>query len=521
MSFDTTTVMIGENGCGKSSLLKAIEICLGRGAPEGSFALNSRDFHRPPSGEEPQKYLEIELRFRQFDTDNRPSKLRQPCLCDRNGRLDFQLQVRAERNDDAKKPTVEFQILGPSGSCPDPLVTLKELRRLLPFLPVRNVLSRPKPGVGLSPEQRARDEVEWYVRAALSEMADAEQFPEEILAFVHQALEGLAEQLQGRAARLPREERSLILAPLSPSGSWEQLAVLLKGSGARSLAILAFVGAFLRARGEQMLEDDVHPLVAIEEPEATLHPLMVTSVWDVLYRLPAQKLVTTNSADLLAATPIDSLRRLSRHPSGRVDVFGVASNGMSLDDLRRVAYHLRVRRGTALFMRFWILVEGETEFWLLAEAARALGVDLRQEGIECLEFAQSGLAPIAILANHLGIGWHILVDGDKAGQHYRQQALTLAEAGLGKVTMLKERDIEHCLWQHGYDAVYRQAAGVSGRSRRDKPHDVITRAIRQLSKPRLALLMGEEMRSPGSPGVPEPLETVLRDALRRTRANGP
>lgn len=513
--------MIGENGCGKSSLLKAIEVCLGRQAPEGAFALSWRDFHRPASGDEPAQRLQIVLRFCQAQPDLSPHRLRQPELCDENAQIDFELSVTAIRVNEVKPPQVEFEVVGRTGRRVDPAPVLTELRRMMPFLTVRNISSRPKPGVGLSPEHRARDEVEWYVRAALSEMADAERFPEETLAFVHRALEELAEQVAGRLSTLPAEERSLVLAPMSSSGSWQQLATLLKGSGARSLAMLAFVGAFLRARGDQRLDDDVHPIVAIEEPEASLHPLMLTSVWDLVQRLPAQKLVTTNSADLLAATPIDSLRRLVRNGQGEVKVFDVASDGLSLDELRRLAYHLRVRRGTALFMRFWILVEGETEFWLLAEAARALGIDLRQEGIECLEFAQSGLAPIAILANHLGVGWHLLVDGDKAGQHYRQQALSLNSGELGEVTMLRERDIEHCLWHHGYDDVYRRAGGVTGRSRRDKPHDVITRAVRALSKPRLALLLGEEMRAPGSPGVPEPLQRVLKDALRRTRANGP
>jgi putative ATP-dependent endonuclease of OLD family len=188
---------------------------------------------------------------------------------------------------------------------------------------------------------------------------------------------------------------------------------------------------------------------------------------------------------------------------------------MGVDDLRRVAYHLRVRRGTALFMRFWLLVEGETEFWLLPEIARALGIDLRAEGVECLEFAQSGLGPLARLANHLHIGWHMLSDGDRAGQSYGHQATALAHRESSRITVLRERDIENCLWEHGYHRVYMEAAGLppGAKPRRGRAGEVIGRAIKSSSKPHLAILLGEAMRAPGSPGVPEQLETMIRDAV--------
>lgn len=522
ISLDDTAIMIGENGCGKSSLLKAIEVCLGRGAPVGSFALTARDFHRPGFGLPQQESMLLELRFReQPGQPDRWPRLRQACLTDKHGRLDFKLRVRARRGEAGSHPQIDFRIEGVAGPCSDPEGTLAELRRIMPFLNIRSALVRRKPEPGLSADERARREVELYVRAALVEMVDEEELSPETLNLVYKTVEGLVERFEGRRAALPADSESLVMAPMSPSGSWEQVAALLKGSGARSLAMLAFVGAFLRARGEQALEPDVYPLVAIEEPEANLHPLMVTSVWDMVQRLPAQKLITTNSADLLAATPLDALRRFVRDGQGRVRVYAVPSSEMSLEDLRRVAYHLRVRRGAALFMRFWILVEGESEFWLLSEAARALDIDLRQEGIECVEFAQSGLTPLIRLANQLKIGWHLLADGDRAGQHYGQQAWPLTNPEQGGVTVLREKDLEQCLWHHGYSEIYRQAAGITGRSRRDKPQDVIAVAVKMLSKPRLALMLGEAMRAPGSPGVPEPLEAIVREAVAWSRAHGP
>ncbi len=522
LGFDDTTLLIGENGCGKSSLLKAVEVCLGRGAPNGGFSLSPRDFHRPREAQ-PSERLTIELGFIEQEgaAESSYPKLREPALLTTNGWLEFTLKVQARRVNDTDQPEIVFALEGPGGVCTHPNEILAELRRVLPYLTIRQHFDRPKPEDGLSAEERARREVEWHVRAALDEMVDSDGLSQETLQHVHRALDEVVERFEGRVSNEPRDSEALILAPMSSATSWQALATLLKGSGARSYAMLAFVSAFLRASGVQAFESDVHPLVAIQEPEANLHPLMVSAVWDLVQRLPTQKLVTTNSADLLAAASIDGLRRLVRDTDGRVQVFMVPNDQMSLDDLRKVAYHLRVRRGTALFMRVWILVEGESEFWLLSEAARAMDIDLRQEGIDCLEFAQSGLIPLATLANHLGIEWQMLTDGDRAGEQYRQQAEPLAQAGLGRVAVLRDHDLEHLMWNHGYAGVYRQAAGITGKSRRDKAHDVIPIAIKMHSKPRLALMLGDAMRASNSPGVPKPLAEIIEYAVARARAHGP
>jgi hypothetical protein len=42
---------------------------------------------------------------------------------------------------------------------------------------------------------------------------------------------------------------------------------------------------------------------------------------------------------------------------------------------------------------------------------------------------------------------------------------------------------------------------------------VIRLAVKRLSKPGLALVLGQAMTSPGAPGVPEELERLLREAV--------
>lgn len=521
LALDATTVLVGENGCGKSSLLRALEIGLGPLAPEGDFVFRRDDFHRGPPGES----TEIRLGFRFQETSSAEPQLwpilRRPEWLDEEGRIDLWLRVWARQEGDACRSS--FVLQGPGGGHPD-LAALAELRRVVPFIRIRHQ------GAGngeesteteMTLEQRARQRVEQSIQRSLAALIDVEVVPEEVVSQARQSVEEVLGRWDHERLEASEDPRSRVLAPLSPSGSWAQMAELMRGSGARSLALLAFVGAYLQARGPRTLEPDVQPLLTVEDPETKLHPLMLTSVWSLIQRLPTAKIVTTNSADLLAAIPLSSLRRLVRDSSGRAVVYRVPAGGMSLDELRRIAYHLRVRRGNALFMRFWLLVEGETEFWLLPEIARALGWDLRQEGIECLEFAQSGLAPLVRLAQHLGIGWHLLADGDRAGQSYYQQASGMADGVHGRVTVLREHDIEHCFWEHGYSPIFFQAAGLRpSRSRRTRPRVIIEQALRQVPKPELALLLGEAMRAPGSPGIPPVLEAMVAGALHWATHHG-
>jgi hypothetical protein len=145
------------------------------------------------------------------------------------------------------------------------------------------------------------------------------------------------------------------------------------------------------------------------------------------------------------------VRRLTRQ-AGTVRAWRVRPHSLSAEDLRRVSYHLRARRGVANFARCWLLVEGETEYWLLPELARIAGHDFAIEGVACVEFAQCGLPPLIKLAREFGIEWHLLTDGDAAGEVYASQAMRFVrdEPAERRITVLPERDIENCFYEHGY-----------------------------------------------------------------------
>lgn len=522
LEFDSLTVLIGENDCGRSSLLNALEACLGCRSHNGTIALTARDFHREGPGHPLETPISIEIEIREDEPPGRDAPwqgLRRAGLAHPNGRLEFVLGVEAEPDREGE-PETQFWLEGPRPFTGDPHRCLEAVRAAVPFLRVRAAVLRPAPwptGPSADPEAAARQQVDWEIRQAFEEVLEmpgdvSERTLAKVRAMIRSAVGPIGARTREDEWRGPDADR--VLAPLSVSSSWSRVASLLAGKGARSVATLAFLEALLNSRGPEGLHPEANPVLSLEDPEAYLHPMMLATVWSIIQRLPAQKIVSSNSADLLQAVPLGALRRIVRDGHGQVDVYQVPPTALSQDEMRRIAYHLRVLRGATLFMRFWLLVEGETEYWLLPEAARAMGIDLVQEGVGCIGFAQCGVAPVARLANHLGIGWHLLADGDPAGQHYAEQARAVCERGA--VTVLNEPDLEHCMWAHGYDRVFRKAAALPP-DQELKPSETIERAIRKQSKPRLALHLGEAMMGRGPRGVPPAIRTLLLDAVARAR----
>jgi putative ATP-dependent endonuclease of OLD family len=290
------------------------------------------------------------------------------------------------------------------------------------------------------------------------------------------------------------------------------------GGAAEKIGLLLLMGAVLRT-GQFGLTEGAAPLVIVEDPEAHLHPMTLASVWGLLEQIRWQKIVSTHSGTLLSNAPLSSIHRLTREQGVVLD-WSVAAGRLSKEELRRWGYHIRSRRASAMFARCWLFVEGETEFWLLPEFARILGFDLAVEGIPCVEFAQSGLSALIKVAENLGIEWHMLADGDEAGQRYRQIAQPFMDPGQvdERITIIPERDIEHCLWHNGFAHVYRRAAYPQARRiAAGSPESVISLAISRTSKPYLALQVLEAASALGPEKVPAPIRHAVSSCIMLAR----
>ncbi len=176
----------------------------------------------------------------------------------------------------------------------------------------------------------------------------------------------------------------------------------------------------------------------------------------------------------MSLVPVEHVCRLVRE-SGRVATYRLGPRGLSAEDGRRIAFHIRFNRPSSLFARCWLLVEGETEVWLLNELARQCGYHFEAEGVRVIEFAQCGLKPLLRFARRMGIEWHALVDGDEAGKKYANTVRSLLDnhednearsadrvAGAGHGALHVPRRVRPGLSPDGVGAAQRADAGAQG-----------------------------------------------------------
>jgi putative ATP-dependent endonuclease of OLD family len=292
------------------------------------------------------------------------------------------------------------------------------------------------------------------------------------------------------------------------------------GEGTQSLSVLMLFHAFLSTWSSGA------PFIALEEPEAHLHPSAIRALWKLLEALPGQKIISSHSGDLLSEAPSDSVVRLYRK-QGEIASSRLADARLEPDEQRKFNFHIRQARGELLFARCWILGEGESEGTLLPELARILGHDFEALGIRCVTY-QTGvsLEPCLKIANALGIHWVVLRDNDQQGA----SDLAAIRRHLGnrledQVTVtMPEANLELHLCACGFGQVYeafltervRQQINVPATSPGYWP--AVLKGIKDLrdfSKPRAIQKVLEMIRA-GTP-APAVLTSVLERASQFAR----
>ena len=531
LDLDETTVLIGENDCGKSSLLSAIAVALA-GPPEAPPRIEPHHFHRPTDPAQPlQGPVRIELEFversaGEWDADAaKPLAPLLPRAPTGNRRLTLVIEAAVPEGD--APPRVHWRIASPGrngGESRDDVAQLAAIRRMSPMVWLRSGMllgeTSPEPAGRFdgTPDGELGElsaEVEAHYQALLSGTSANEL--EELKA----GYEAARELLRRRAEEY-HSAGSLTHTPVAEvlgrrGGTERPAGLALHGSAAQQIGVLIVTGAIIR-HGLGKWAAGTVPLLVVEDPEAHLHLMTLASVWGLLEHARAQKLVSTQSETLLAAAPLSVVRRLTRF-GGTLRQWRVRPDALGSEELRKLSYHVRARRGEAMFARCWLLVEGETEFWMLPELARQCGYDLNLEGVAVVEFAQCGLAPLIKLAREMGIEWHVLTDGDSTGRDYADEARRFAGGEADwRITRLRERDLENCFWRHGYEEVYLKAAGLHfAPGHKIAGHRVIRRAIKRHSKPYLAFEALAAVTRKDSSGVPGPLRHVVDICVQLAR----
>ncbi|HDW3800923.1 TPA: ATP-dependent endonuclease [Klebsiella pneumoniae] len=526
LMLEQNNVLIGENAWGKSSLLDALTLLL---SPEFDLYHFVRDdFWFPPGDIQGREHhLHIILTFRETEPGrHRVRRFRplQRCWvpCDDGYHRVF-YRLEGELAEDDSVMTLRSFIDGEGEALVleeiDELA--RHLVRLMPVLRLRDARFMRRIHNGTVPhspqiEITAR-QLDFLSRELVSHpqnLSDG-QIRQGLSAMVQLLEHYFAEQSSAQTRHRLMRRRSH-----DEQRSWRYLDIINRmidkpGGRSHRVILLGLFATLLQAKGTVRLDRDARPLLLIEDPETRLHPIMLSVAWHLLNLLPLQRVTTTNSGELLSLTPVEQVCRLVRE-STRVSAWRLGPGGMNAEESRRIAFHIRFNRASSLFARCWLLVEGETETWVINELARQCGHHFDAEGVKVIEFAQSGLKPLIKFARRMGIQWHVLVDGDEAGKKYAATVRGLLnndrELERDHLTSLPALDMEHFMYRQGFDDVYHRVAQIPNNVPMNMRR-VITKAIHRSSKPDLAIEVAMEAGRRGVDAVPTLLKKMFSRVL--------
>ena len=536
-SVTTNTVLVGENAWGKSSLLDALTLLL---SPDPKlYCFKEEDFYFPAGEQQAKsKYLHVVFTFCENQAGHHTSPRFNPLsplwvrCADKLTRIYYRLE--GELDDDGSVLTLRsflsangqplnLQTIDPLAQA---LITLNPVLRLRDARFIRRLRSETlAPRLAKNNEEMAR-QLDDLTRGLIhnpqnltnSELRSG-------LAAMQQLLEHYFAE-QGTSSSAPWQQKRHGRAESRRAWrSLDNINRMIAEPNSRSMRVmlLGMFSTLLQAKGSVVLHPDARPLLLIEDPETRLHPIMLSVAWGLLDQLPLQRITTTNSGELLSLVPVEQICRLVRE-SGRVAAYSIGPEGLSSEDSRRIAFHIRFNRPSSLFARCWLLVEGETEVWLLNQLARQCGYHFESEGIKVIEFAQCGLKPLLRFARQMGIEWHVLVDGDEAGKKYAATVISNVEKYDDtlryRLTALPSQDIEHFLYRGGFEDVYRRNAALPD-TLPMSPRRIIDKAIHRTSKPDLAIDVALAASQRGVGSIPPLLRQMFSRVawLARGRAD--
>ena len=491
LNLDDTTVLIGENNTGKSTILDALQTCLSRSLTRRGSIFSEYDYHLPEKDSEPAESdaIEITLRFAEQPDDKWPDEVLQILAAalqvDDDDRQSVVLRVRSHYDDVSDDFVTTWDFLNMDGNelinakTPRNIISLQQLAPVFYLAALRDSAQEFRPRSQFwGPFVRSL-KIDPDLRRELED--ELSKLNQKVLE-AHESFGEITAQLGKAGEMVPLGSDTPVSIEAIPNKVFDILSrtqVMLKsvtgvdlpigrhGEGTQSLAVICLFDAFLQSRLADRYMEHTVPILALEEPEAHLHPSATRSVAALLQAMKGQKVIATHSGDLVAGFSLSSLRRLGRK-DGEITVHYLEDHLLTDNEIQKIAYHVHTTRGNLLFARCWLLVEGETDRIIIEGSARVLQSDLVSEGISCVEYRHLGIGVDVLIkfADSMGIEWLLVADGDSAGDNYAKSAKEQinGRSESRHIQQLVHDDMEVFLCMEGYGDVYEETVSEQKKS---------------------------------------------------------
>ncbi len=343
MELGETTVLIGPNNAGKTSILDAVRIVLTRRWGQRGTGFTEYDVHLASESDDPKEStgIAIELHSEEQVAGEWPDALQQD-LDDiaqtdpTTGKSFITLRASCAWNaaEGAFLPAWIFL-----NAAREPMIGQSarrmNLERFWQYLPVFYLGALRD----ADDEFSARSQFWGRLLKAMEIPTALEQRVQRVLDLLNRRLlqadprlVQIAKTLSGATRVAARDRDGGVELRFVPLKSWDLLSkaeIILRnepdwpwlplqhhGQGVQSLSVIFLFQAFVEHLLAELYKADSEPVLALEEPETHLHPQAARTLWAHVNALPGQKIITTHSPYFVQHVPFRDLRLIRRTDNG-------------------------------------------------------------------------------------------------------------------------------------------------------------------------------------------------------------